>query len=132
MRAPLPNTQDRETRAFFEAAGQGRLVYRACNSCNRGLHPPSAHCPRCGSSDTAWREAAGVGKVHTWTVVTHAIHPAFPAPYTLVVVALDDAPEVRLMGRLDGAVGVNAGTPMRVWFEPIEGGGALPQWRLAE
>lgn len=132
MQAPLPNMEDRETCAFFKAAAQGKLVYRACNNCNRGLHPPMAYCPHCGNNDTAWREAKGEGKVHTWTVVTHPIHPAFSVPYTLVVVALDEAPEVRLMGRLDGAVELTPGAPMRVWFEPLEGGGALPQWRLVE
>ena len=127
--AMLPNAQDRETRGFFDAAAQGRLVFRACNACDHALHPPTAHCPHCGSWETAWRDAAGTGTLHTWTVVRHQVHPAFPTPYTLVVVQLDDAPEVRLMGRIDGEAELEQGARMHVWFERLEGGVTLPQWR---
>jgi hypothetical protein len=131
-KAPLPVLDDRETAPFFAAAAESRLVFRGCVACGRGIHPPSAHCPYCGGWDTRWREAAGTGKVHTWTVVTHPIHPGFETPYTLVVVELGDAADVRLVGRLEGRVALAPGQPMRVWFEPMEGGGALPQWRVAE
>jgi uncharacterized OB-fold protein len=92
----MPNTADRETRGFFEAAAKGKLVYRVCNDCNHALHPPTAHCPYCGGWNTDWREAKGTGRLHAGTHVIHQAHPAYPTPYTLVVVALDEAPEVRL------------------------------------
>ena len=38
----LPYAQDRDTAGFFEAAAEGRLVYRACNDCDHALHPPQA------------------------------------------------------------------------------------------
>ncbi len=129
--AILPNVADRETRGFFEAAAEGRLAYRACNACDHAIHPPTDHCPYCGGWDTAWREAKGTGRLHSWSVVAHQVHPAFPVPHTLVVVTLDDAPAVRLMGRLDGAPDLAEGMPMRVWFETLEPGVTLPQWRPA-
>ncbi len=125
----LPYDHDRETAGFFDAAGEGRLVYRACNDCSHALHPPTDHCPHCGGWNTAWRDAAGTGTLHTWTTVMHQIHPDYPAPYTLVVVELDDAPEVRLMGRLDGEPELAAGQPMQVWFEKLGEGPTLPQWK---
>ena len=127
----LPYDTDRETAGFFEAAAEDRLVFRACNDCDHALHPPSAHCPYCGGWNTDWRQAKGTGKLHTWTTVTHQIHPGFPTPYTVVVVELDDAPEVRLLGHLDGAPDLEAGMPMQVWFDQIEDGPTLPQWRPA-
>jgi len=127
----LPYDTDRETAGFFEAAAEDRLVFRACNDCDHALHPPSAHCPYCGGWNTDWRQAKGTGKLHTWTTVTHQIHPGFPTPYTVVVVELDDAPEVRLLGHLDGAPDLEAGMPMQVWFDHIEDGPTLPQWRPA-
>jgi len=126
-----PFAQDRETHGFFDAAAEGRLVYRACDDCDHALHPPTAHCPYCGGWNTAWRGAKGTGTLHTWTTVTHQIHPGFPTPYTLVVVELDDAPEVRLMGRLDGEPDLRGGLPMTVWFEHLPDGPSLPQWRPA-
>ena len=128
----LPYVDDRETAGFFEAAAEGRLVYRACNDCQHALHPPTDHCPHCGGWNTAWRDAGGRGRLHSWTTVTHQIHPDFPAPYTLVVVELDDAPEVRLMGRLDGAPELAPEMPMEVWFERLGEGPVLPQWRPAK
>jgi uncharacterized protein len=125
----LPYTQDRETGPFFEAAAEEKLVYLKCSACAHALHPPTRHCPACGSWDTAWSEAKGTGRVHSWTVVRHQVHPDFPAPYTLAVVELDDAPEVRLMTRLDGAQPLAPGLRMQVWFEPLADGVVLPQWR---
>jgi uncharacterized OB-fold protein len=127
----IPNTQDHDTAGFFAAAAEGRLVYRACRDCGRGLHPPTAHCPFCGGWNTEWRDAAGMGTLHSWTTVHQSVHPAYPAPYTLVVVALDDTPDVRLMGRIDGELELEAGMKMRVWFETLETGENLPQWRPA-
>lgn len=128
----LPNTDDRETRPFFEAAAQEKLVYLQCNACTHALHPPTAHCPTCGSWDTQWREARGIGRVHSWTVVQHQVHPDFPTPYTLAVVELEETPEVRLMARLDGAQTLAPGMRMQVWFERMADGVVLPQWRPAK
>ena len=127
----LPNVHDRETSGFFEAAAEGRLVYRACDDCDHALHPPTGHCPRCGGWNTAWRTSPGKGRLHAWTTVTHQLHPAYPTPYTLVVVELDDAPDVRLMGRLDGAPDLALDEPMTVWFERMNDDVTLPQWRRA-
>ena len=127
----LPAIEDRETQGFFAAAAEGRLVYRACDDCQRGIHPPTEHCPHCGGWNTAWRQAQGTGRLHSWTVVTHQVHPAFPTPYTLVVVELDDTPDVRLMGKLDGAPELAEGQAMQVWFETLEPGVVLPQWKVA-
>lgn len=127
----LPNVRDRETSGFFEAAAEGRLVYRACDDCQHALHPPTAHCPHCGGWNTAWRTAAGRGRLHAWTTVAHQIHPAFPAPYTVVVVELEETPEVRLMGHLEGAPELTPGQPMEVWFEKLAEDVTLPQWRPA-
>ncbi len=126
----LPFTKDRDTEPFFAAAAEGRLVYLRCETCDHAVHPPMRHCPHCGGWTTIWQEASGEGHVRSWTTVVQTMHPGFPAPYTLAVVELADAPEVRLMARLDGDVALRDGQPMTVWFEPLEGGGALPQWAI--
>lgn len=127
--AVLPVTDDRETGPFFAAAAQGRLVYRACDDCQGAIHPPTAHCPHCGGWNTDWREAGGGGRLRSWTTVAHQIHPDFPAPYTVVVVELDETSDVRLVGRLDGEPDLQDGMPMQVWFETLAEGVTVPQWR---
>lgn len=126
----LPVTDDRDSGPFFQAAREGRLVYRACAACNRGIHPPLPFCPACGG-DGEWREASGRGHVHCSTTVTHQIHPDYRAPYTLAAVELAESPEVRLMARLDGAIDLAAGTPMRVVFDEVAEGIVLPNWQPA-
>ena len=131
-RTILPNADDRETAPFFAAAAEGRLVYRGCLDCGRGLHPPTAHCPHCGGWNTDWKTASGAGWLHSWTTVVRQIHPDFPAPYTLVLVELDEQPDVRLLGRLDGEPPLVPGMAMEVWFERLgPDGPTLPQWKPA-
>lgn len=124
-----PVDWDRDTGPFFAAARDGRLVLRACNACGRGLHVPTPSCRFCGSLDTLWRDARGTGTLFSWTTVTHQAHPAWPVPYTVVIVALDDAPDVRLTGCIPGAPDLIVGQPMQVWFEDIGQGRRLPNWR---
>jgi hypothetical protein len=125
----LPVDDDVDTGGFFAAARRGELVVRRCNGCDAVLHLPVAYCHACGSWDGRWAPMAGTGTVHSWTVVEHQVHPAFPVPYTVVLVQLDDV-AARFVGHLPGHVELTAGQPMRVWFEEIDGA-VLPQWAPA-
>ena len=71
---------------------------------------------------------SGRGRVYSWTTVEHQVHPAFPVPYTVVLIQLDDVP-ARLVGHLPGAPELVEGQPMEVWFETLDDGVVLPQWR---
>lgn len=128
----LPVTDDRETGPFFAAAAEGRLSVKACHACGRGIHPPVPHCPYCGSADTGWRDVAGRGTLHAWTTVVHQVHPDFPAPYTIIVVELDDMAGIRLVGRLEGQPELSMGQPMQVSFDRIAEDVVLPNWRPVE
>jgi uncharacterized protein len=127
---PLPVDDDIDTGGFFEAARRGELVVRVCDGCGVVLHMPRAYCCSCGSWDGHWQPVAGRGRVYSWTVVEHQIHPAFPTPYTVVLVQLDDAP-ARLVGYLRGSADLIEGQPMEVWFETLDGGVVVPQWKVA-
>lgn len=121
--------RDADTWGFFAAAAEGRLVVGECASCRRVLHLPRPYCSGCGSFEVGWRAVAGRGRLWTWTTVHQPIHPAFEAPYTVVVVELDDEPGVRLAGSMPGEPDLEIGMAMQVRFDPLEGGGALPQWQ---
>jgi uncharacterized OB-fold protein len=126
----LPVTDDRDSGPFFAAARAGRLVYRVCRACQRGIHPPVPSCSYCGG-DGEWREASGSGHVHCSTVVMHQIHPDYPTPYTVFAVELAECADVRLMGRLEGKVDLPFGTPMRVRFDQVTDEIVLPNWHPA-
>jgi uncharacterized OB-fold protein len=125
----LPETADPDTAGFFAAAAREELTLCACAACGAVLHLPRAYCAGCGSWDTIWRTVSGRGRLYSWTTVEHQAHRAFPVPYTVVLVELDDAPEARLVGYLPGRPELEAGMPMQVWFEPVDDGIRLPQWR---
>jgi uncharacterized OB-fold protein len=128
----LPVVDDIDTRGFFDAARSGEVAIRMCNGCDAVLHMPRAYCHYCGSWDGRWQTVAGRGTVYSWTVVEHRVHPAFPVPYTILLVELDDLPGTRLMGHLAGAPAVSVGQRVEAWFETLDEDGAvvLPQWRL--
>jgi uncharacterized OB-fold protein len=126
---PMPVVDDRDTGGIFEAARRGELVIRMCNSCDAVLHVPVAYCHHCGSWDGRWQVAAGTGRLYSWTVVAHQVHPAYPVPYTVVLVELDDHPEARLVGQLPGRPELEPGQPMEAWFERVSDDVVLPQWR---
>jgi len=124
----VPYTEDRDTGFFFQAAREEKLVFRKCQSCGKGLHLPTTFCPACGSDETEWVEASGRGHLYSWTQVLHSVHPDYPAPYTIVLVALEEAPEVRLVSAIDGLPELKVDQPMKVWFEKVNEKVTLPHW----
>jgi uncharacterized OB-fold protein len=126
----LPVDDDRDTGGFFEAARRHQLAIKVCDQCGQVLHMPRAYCRACGSWSSSWVPVAGSGRVYSWTVVEHQVHPAYPVPYTIVLVELEDRPGVRLIGHLPGAPSLREGQPMRVRFEDAGDDVVLPQWEL--
>jgi uncharacterized OB-fold protein len=127
---PLPVDDDLDTAGFFAAARRQKLAIRVCDRCGTVLHMPRAYCRACGSWEGHWQPVSGHGRVYSWTTVEHQVHPAFPVPYTVVLIQLDDVP-ARLVGYLPGAPELAEGQAMKVWFETVDDGVVLPQWRSA-
>ena len=128
----LPVDDDRDTAGFFEAARRGELVVRACASCGAFLHLPVAYCRTCGSFDGHWQVVSGRGRLHSWTVVEHQVHPAYSTPYTIVLVESTRRPACATSGASAGRPDLVDGMAMRVRFDTIDDGAALPQWETAD
>lgn len=124
----VPLDDDIDTGPFFQAAKRGELVIQRCNGCDAVLHVPRAYCHFCGSWETRWQPVPGRAALYTWSVVSHQVHPAYPPPYTVVVVKLDET-RANLIGSIPGAPELRAGQPMEVWFEELREGVVLPNWR---
>jgi uncharacterized OB-fold protein len=123
-----PVVDDPDTGGYWRAAQGGALAIQLCSKCHQPIHLPRPQCPRCGSTDTSWREVEPAATVYSWAVVRHGVHPAFPVPYTLVLVELRQYPQVRLLGRLDGDPDLVEGQRLRIRFDHNATGIALPQW----
>lgn len=85
-------------------------------------------CFTCYSTDVTWVEAAGRGKVHSWTITHHAFVPGFrdELPYVLATVDLEEG--VRMNAQLRGAdpASLRIGLPVRVDYERAREGLTLP------
>ena len=127
-----PATSDPDTGGFFEAAARGQVALRYCADCGALLHLPRAYCWHCGGWNTSYRTVAPRARVYSWTVVEHQVHPAYPAPYTVALVELADDPAARLVTFLPGRAALQAGQDLQAWFEPLDNGTVLVQWRPAE
>jgi hypothetical protein len=125
--APPLLEADERSAPFFEAAARGRLLLQRCARCAVWHFPVRRRCSACGATALAWAEASGRGTVHGHARTHRAPHPALRGqlPLTLVVVDLEEG--VRVRARLAaGAPPVRAGARVRVVFEPVGEGLALP------
>jgi hypothetical protein len=127
---------DARNRDWFTA---GRLALQACARCDALQFPPEDACRRCGSFELGTRPVAGTGRVESVAVVHHAVHPVLKArvPYAVVLVGLDDAPGVRLLGNVTNRPPseIAIGDRVRAVFEEVgdpESGERLriPQWEV--
>ncbi len=117
--APLVNP---EAKPWFDAAAEGRLLYRRCDACGRPHHPPRSICPHCFSDAVSWRESAGTASVYSSSTLLRGT----PTPYCIAWVTLDEG--VTLLTNLVdcGVAGAQIGLRVRVRFVAAEGGAKMP------
>ena len=127
----LPALTPRNTEWFTS----GALKVQQCSRCGVLQHPPEELCHQCGSFELGFKELAGRGTVYSYTVAHYAVNRGLvdAVPYAVVLVSLDDAPEVRVIGNvLDIPPDqVRIGMPVEaVWEERDADGDHLlvPQW----
>jgi acetyl-CoA acetyltransferase/uncharacterized OB-fold protein len=116
---PVVTTQN----AFFWESGRdGVLRFAQCSACGALLHPAPPACRYCRSTDIGRADTSGAGVVIGVTVNQQQWDPAFPPPFVLATVAIDDDPRVRLMTNLVGVApeNVHVGMKVQVRFEQVE------------
>ena len=130
---PLPDVDQTELAPYWEGTRQGELRICSCENCKKDLWPPRAACWNCGSLNQKWKAVAGKGTLFTWTTVGHPTVPGFKdlIPYGVGVIALDDAPGIRMTGRLlTPPSQLRIGARTRVVFEQVNERVTLPVWEL--
>ena len=123
--APLVNP---EAQPFFEAAAQGRLLFKHCNACGKAHHPPRSMCPHCHSDRTAWQASKGRGAVYSASMLRKGV----PVPYCIAYVTLDEGVTLMtdLVGFGDSTPAI--GTRVQVRFVEADGGAKVPMFEPAE
>jgi len=126
---PLPAITD-DTRPFWDGCQRRELRVQRCTGCGTLRHPPAPACWRCRGFAHEWIALSGRGTVFSHAVVHRAFLPelASHVPYTVVVVALDDAPAIRLVSNLvEGEPRI--GLPVEVVFEDVSADVTVPRFR---
>ena len=127
---PLPKP-DGLNAEFYEHCAKEKLCFQRCNECRTWRHLPRSMCAKCGSTDWAWEESSGRGRIFSWTVTHQAIHPAFAGdvPFAVVVVELEEG--VRMVSGLRDLPPeeISLDLPVEVEFERVSEQIALPYFR---
>jgi uncharacterized OB-fold protein len=118
--SPQPNV---ETQAFWDAAGEGKLLIKSCNSCGKPHYYPRALCPRCFSDNTEWTEAKGTGEIYSFSVMKRA-----KISYAIAYVTLDEG--VTMMTNIvdTDLDAIKIGQKVKVVFKPTEDGPPVPMF----
>jgi uncharacterized OB-fold protein len=92
-----------------------------------------SRCPACWSTDLAWREASGRGRVITYSVVHQGPFESYAqdTPYVLAVIRLEEDPQI-IANVLDvDPERMSDDMPVEVTFEERSGGFRMRQFQPA-
>ncbi len=132
---PLPEITD-QTRPFWTAARQGRLLLQKCGRCGTFNFHPKPWCVECGSRELAWTPARPAGTVYSHTV-SETVAMNYPGwsrdlPLILCLVDLDDGARMYIQLVDCKPEDVRIGMRVEVIFEPISDEAGIPKARPAD
>lgn len=122
------------TEPYWAACNEERLVIQRCKACGKFRWHPSPLCIFCAHGDYDWAPLSGRGRVYSWTVITHPVHPAAVAlvPYVVVEVELAEQDKLRMISNLVDCdpASIQFDAPVSVAFTTHASGQKLPVFRL--
>ncbi|MFC1405251.1 MULTISPECIES: thiolase C-terminal domain-containing protein [Streptacidiphilus] len=107
---------------FWAAGSDGTLHVLRCADCGGYTHPPLPRCRVCRGAALKLSPVSGRAVVVGFTVNHQQWLPAFPPPYVVAIVALEEDDGVRLTTNLVNCDPdeVHVGLPVRVVFETVD------------
>jgi uncharacterized protein len=130
---PVPAANE-NSRSFWEAAIERRLVVQRCAACGYFNHPPRAYCDACLSQQLKFETVSGRGQIYTFTLMHQRDVAGFEneAPFINIVVELDEQPRLLMVSNLpiSERERVRVGAPLEVWFEDRGNGVVIPQFKI--
>lgn len=129
---PLP-IMDALTTPWYEAAAEGKLLIQRSSSTGQYQWYPRAHVVGTLETDVEWVEAAGTGKIYSFSIVHKTPNAEFASetPYVLAIVELDEG--VRLTTRIVETPldDITCDMPVKVVFSRINDEITLPYFKAA-
>ncbi len=115
-----------ETKAFWDAAREGRFLIPICTTCGRAHWYPRAICPFCASDKVEWRNASGKGTIYTFSVMRRV-----KEPYVIAHVTLAEGPTM-LTNIVDcDPDKLSIGQSVAIVFQETENGPPAPMFKPA-
>lgn len=120
-----------ETKPFWDATAEGRLVLPKCRPCRTVFWYPRAICPNCHAIDVEWIDAAGRGTIYSFTVIRRGGY-ASGGDYVLAYVELVEGPKImtNIVECVPGDLA--CGQPVEVVFHDTGHGSALPRFKPSQ
>ncbi|MFV0472841.1 MAG: Zn-ribbon domain-containing OB-fold protein [Pikeienuella sp.] len=113
-----------ESEPYWRAANEGKLLVKYCAECGEPHSYPRALCPFCMSERTEWREAAGRGRIYSFSVMRRA-----DPVYAIAYVTLEEG--VTMLTNIVGAApeALRIGQEVELAFGASANGQAIPLFR---
>lgn len=117
---------------FWEGLREGEIRIQRCTACRKFQWGPDVICHHCHSFDLEFAAVPPSGTIYSWQRSWNPSHPSLVGvlPYVTLVVELDGAPGVLLLGNLvgDQRADVVIGTRVEAVFEE-HADYTLVQWK---
>lgn len=126
--APIPGPINQE---FYDGLNRHELLLQKCQDCGKSRFWPIEMCPFCNSFNHEWARCSGKGTVHSYTVQHQAMHPAYPAPWVVLLVELEEGPRLVTHGLMPPEE-VEIGMPVEIEYEKITDEITIHAFRKAE
>ena len=127
---PVPTPDDRE---YWEGCARDELILQRCAECKAYRHLPRPMCPKCRSTRGEWVRSAGMGTIHSYTIVHNLVGTDLGdvVPYDIGLVEMDEGPRIisNMVDMLPDEVGI--GMRVRVTFREVAPGVKLPKFEKA-
>jgi uncharacterized OB-fold protein len=116
-----------ETKRFWDAASEGKLLYGFCVACNEPHYYPRSLCPFCFSDKVEWREASGKAAIYTYSIM----HRSPTGPYVIAYVTLAEGPSLLTNIVDSNFTAIKIGAAVKLVWKPSDGGPLVPFFSLA-
>jgi uncharacterized OB-fold protein len=137
----LPPIEE-ENAPFWEGCRRGELRMQRCSDTGRLIFPPRPVSPWAPKARPEWFTTSGRGTIWSYVVPHPPLLPYYGerAPYNVILVALAEDPNVRLVGNLLAREGgeineidpatIEIGAGVRVVFDRVDDEIVMPRWVL--
>lgn len=127
---PIP-VSDPETAPYWEGAKAHELRLPRCAKCGHYEFPPKPRCSACLADALEWVRVSGRGTVFSFAIMRETFIKAFPPPYVVAQVELEEEPGLILITNIvdTDLTEVRIGQAVEVTFEDRSPEVTIPQFR---